>query len=96
MLKIYLVTYDIREARRLRAVHKKMLGYGDPLQDSVFRCELTEANKVRMATALGEIVKKDEDSVLIFDLGPAEGARAGMVEALGEPYAAGDHDAVVV
>jgi CRISPR-associated protein Cas2 len=38
----YLLTYDIREPRRLRRVHQVAKDFGDPLQYSVFVCDLTE------------------------------------------------------
>ena len=31
-----LVCYDVREPKRLRQTYRTMLGYGDPLQYSVF------------------------------------------------------------
>lgn len=57
----YLVCYDICEPKRLRNVYKTMRGFGEHLQYSVFRCELTDAEKVRMITALGKILNDQED-----------------------------------
>ncbi|HIB65620.1 MAG TPA: CRISPR-associated endonuclease Cas2, partial [Phycisphaerales bacterium] len=37
----FLVTYDICDPARLRKVHKIMLGHGQAIQYSVFRCFLT-------------------------------------------------------
>lgn len=37
----YLLTYDIRHPRRLRRVHGVAKDYGEPLQYSVFVCDLT-------------------------------------------------------
>ena len=95
-MQMYLVTYDIRHAKRLRKVHKTMKGFGDPLQYSVFRCEFSEANRVRMVSALSEVINHDEDQVLIFNLGPVDGIRADMVESLGQKYSPADHDAMIV
>lgn len=96
MLSVYLVTYDIRDPKRLRRVYKAMRGYGDHLQLSVFRCELSDANKVRMVAALDEILKKDEDQVLIFRMGPVDGTYTLQVEWLGVAYVPGEHEAIVV
>ncbi len=96
MLRLYLVTYDIRHPKRLRLVHRTMKGFGERIQYSVFRCELSPKGKVRMMASVSRHVKHDEDSVLIFDLGPLDGVRADMVDAIGRPYVPGDHDAVVV
>ena len=96
MSHTYLVTYDIRDDKRLRAVFKKMCGFGQHLQYSVFRCELSAANHVRMKAALAEIIDHRSDQVLIFNLGPADGFRADLVESLGQAYVVEDRDAVVV
>ncbi len=96
MLHAYLVTYDIRDDRRLKKVFKKMCGFGQHLQYSVFRCTLSEANKVRMKAALSEILDHRSDQVLIFDLGPADNFRADLVESLGQGYVVERRDAVVI
>ena len=43
----FLVAYDIREAKRLRTVHTAMKAFGNPLQYSVFVCDLDPSEKVR-------------------------------------------------
>lgn len=96
MLHTYLVTYDIRNDKRLRRVLKTMRGFGQHLQYSVFRCELSTANKVRLKAALTEIIDHHADQVLIFDLGPADGFRNDLVEGIGQAYVVEDRDAVVV
>jgi CRISPR-associated protein Cas2 len=66
----YLLAYDIRDARRLRRVHQVAKSYGDPLQYSVFVCDLSKMELLALkADLLGE-VKTSEDSIGIFDLGP--------------------------
>ena len=96
MLNVYLVTYDIADEKRLRLVFKTIHGFGEHLQFSVFRCELSPANLVRLKMTLAEIIDHRADQVLIFHLGPLDGFRADQVESLGQPYVHSDHDAVVV
>ncbi len=96
MLILYLVCYDICDDKRVKQVFKTMKGFGDHLQYSVFRCELTEMNLIRMKTALDEIIKVKEDQVLIFRLGPMDGTYTEQVEALGLPYEVADHGALIV
>ena len=67
----YLVGYDIGEPKRLRNVHKVMCGYGDPLQYSVFVCDLDGVERLYMQQDLADIIHHNEDRVLIVDLGPA-------------------------
>ncbi len=77
------VCYDVRDPVRLRRTHDTMLGYGDPLQYSVFLCELSRAERVLMETALRRVVSLREDSVIMIDLGPARGVAAKRISQLG-------------
>lgn len=79
----FVVCYDVREPARLRRVHQTMLGFGDPLQDSVFLCELSRAECVLMELALRRVALLREDSVIVIDLGPARGVAASRIRELG-------------
>lgn len=83
MRRRYLVAYDVSDPTRLRRVHKKLLGFGDPLQYSVFQCNLSDVEKLRMVEALSQLIHHDEDRVLIVDIGPVEGRAAAAFEFLG-------------
>ncbi len=63
----YLVTYDIRDDRRLRQVAKLMEGHGERVQYSVFRCRLTATSLERLRWELAHIVAP-EDNVLFIPL----------------------------
>ncbi|MFA7096009.1 MAG: CRISPR-associated endonuclease Cas2, partial [Gammaproteobacteria bacterium] len=39
--RLYIVSYDIADAKRWRAVFKIMKGYGEWLQLSVFQCRMS-------------------------------------------------------
>ena len=65
----YLLAYDIREPRRLRRVHSVAKDFGEPLQYSVFVCDLTEIELLDMKRELLEEMNTREDSVAVFDLG---------------------------
>ena len=84
MRRLYLVTYDISEPRRLRRVFKTMQGFGEHLQLSVFQCDLTAIDRVEMQAALQEIIDRDEDKVLIIDLGPTEPYPVKSFQVLGK------------
>lgn len=92
----YIVCYDICDPRRLRRVYSVMRGYGDHMQLSVFRCELSAAEKVQMITELGVEVKHDEDQVLIVPLGPPRGHNARSMETIGLPLSRPELHSVVV
>ena len=82
-LNCYVVSYDIREQKRLCRVHRAMLGFGEPVHYSVFRCDLTSKGRVEMVAALTELINLDEDRVMIIDLGPVEGRIEDRIEFLG-------------
>ncbi len=84
MRRLYLVTYDISDPRRLRRVFKTMRGFGAHLQFSVFQCDLTQIARIEMQAALEGIIHHDEDRVLIIDLGPAEARTVQGIQALGK------------
>jgi len=86
MRKIYLVTYDIRDDKRLRQVFKTMRNWGDLLQYSVFECQLNPVDLLKLKAALKEIINSAHDQVLFVDLGPAAGRGDRVIEALGQPY----------
>lgn len=67
----YLVAYDIRDDKRLRAVAGCMEGYGVRIQYSVFICDLSAREKILMRGDIETTMRQSEDSVMIIDLGAA-------------------------
>lgn len=93
----YFVCYDVSDQQRLARTHKKMLGYGDPVQYSVFSCELSRAELVLMVSDLEGILDLGEDRVLIIDTGEAGGRRSSAaVTTMGAQIRARREAAVVV
>lgn len=80
---LYIVTYDIADERRWRAIFKLMHGYGEWLQLSVFQCRLTRARLVDLQARLTDIIHHGDDHVMIVDVGPADGV-APRVLSLGK------------
>ncbi len=85
MKTVYLVSYDVADAKRLRLTYRKMNGFGSPLQYSVFRCELTPMQLIEMKSALWEILNLKEDRVMVVDLGPIGARGDDCVEFWGTP-----------
>jgi CRISPR-associated protein Cas2 len=79
----YLLAYDIRQSKRLRRVHQVAMTYGQPLQYSVFVCDLTKVELIDLRSDLLKEMKTDEDSVGIFDLGLPTGRGLECVEFIG-------------
>jgi CRISPR-associated protein Cas2 len=76
---LYVVTYDIGDAKRWRAVFELMNGYGEWLQLSVFQCRLGPRRHAEMVATLDHIIHDNQDHVLILDLGPVEDVRPGVI-----------------
>lgn len=96
MRSTYLVCYDICEDRRLRKVFQIVRGYGDHLQYSVFECQLTASDLVKLRSELANVIHHKEDQVLFVYLGPAEGRGDRVITALGKPYVSVDAPCIVV
>ncbi|QDU39637.1 CRISPR-associated endoribonuclease Cas2 [Maioricimonas rarisocia] len=88
MRQVHLIAYDIADVKRYRQVYKAMCGHGDPLQYSVFRCELSEIELHGLKETLWPILNLAEDRVMIVDLGPVEGRGDDCIEYWGEPRVA--------
>lgn len=86
MRQVFLVTYDVSDDRRRNDVFRILRGFGDHLQFSVFRCETSESELIRLRAALSQAIDHVEDQVLFANLGPVEGRGAEAITALGEPY----------
>ena len=67
----YFVAYDVSDPQRLMRMYKKMLGYGDRMQYSVFACNLNESELIMMRGELEGILNLKEDRVIIINTGSA-------------------------
>jgi CRISPR-associated protein Cas2 len=96
MRNTFVVTYDVCDPKRLRKIFILMQGYGDHLQLSVFRCELSKRELVELRAKAAKIINSAEDQVLFIDLGPADGRGSGCISALGKPYTLDEDRAIVI
>jgi CRISPR-associated protein Cas2 len=60
-----------------------MRGYGDPLQFSVFRCDLSLSERILLIEALSKLINHRDDQVMLIDIGPADGRGRESVETVG-------------
>lgn len=93
--RLYIVTYDISDSKRWRRVFRLMKGYGHWLQLSVFQCRLTLRRRQELAAALDGAVHRQEDHVLIIDVGPADKVDL-RVESLGKTFQSVERKAIIV
>lgn len=85
MRSVYLIAYDISCPKRYRKIYPVMCGYGDPLQYSVFRAELSDQELQMLKDLLWPLMNHDEDRVMIVDLGPIAGRGDDCIEFWGDP-----------
>lgn len=69
-----LVTYDVATStksgeRRLRKVAKICQDYGQRVQNSVFECLVTPAQKVQLEAQLLDVIDQEHDSLRFYHLG---------------------------
>ena len=93
--RLYVVTYDIGDAKRWRRVFKAMHGYGEWIQLSVFQCRLSRRRRAELETRLRELVKNAEDHVLLIDVGPADKIELAM-ESIGKTFSKIERRATVI
>jgi CRISPR-associated protein Cas2 len=95
MRRRFVVCYDISDPKRLTKVFHKMKGFGDPLQKSVFTCDLSPAEKVMMISAMTDIMNMKEDSIIIIDTGPTTAKRQSL-EYMGKPILPQEGSAAII
>ena len=81
----YVISYDIVDNRRRNRVSRILRAFGDRVQYSVFMADVSASACVRIERRLREVIDSTEDSVIIFDLGPARGRSEHRAHALGRP-----------
>lgn len=92
---LFVITYDIADTKRWRSVFKLMQGYGEWLQLSVFQCRLSRRRHAELTATLHELIKDDEDHVLLLDLGPADKVTPRVVS-LGKNFKPVEREPVIV
>ena len=96
MRQTFIVSYDIADPKRLRRVYRLMRGWGDHIQLSVFRCELSARELVELRSSLVRVIHHAEDQVLFVDVGPVDGRGSTSIRSIGKVYSAPERCAMVV
>ena len=71
---LVLITYDVNTEtalgkKRLRKVAKECQNYGQRVQNSVFECLLTSAEKCIVKSKLLDIIDENKDSLRFYNIG---------------------------
>lgn len=93
-----LVTYDVdttskEGAYRLRCVAKACVDYGQRVQNSVFECEVTDAQFCLLKERIKNIIDVSLDSIRFYILSKNESRR---VEVIGVETAYKVNDAIII
>lgn len=92
---LYIVSYDIRDPKRWRAVFRLMNGYGEWLQLSVFQCRLSRRRHADLLALLDQIILHGHDHVVMLDLGLADTVEPRVVS-LGKTFTAVEREPIIV
>lgn len=79
--------------KRLRQVARICKDYGQRVQNSVFECEVTEAQYVKLKDALSAVMDKSLDSIRFYHLNKNESRR---VETIGRETSYNFNDALIL
>jgi CRISPR-associated protein Cas2 len=82
----YLISYDICDPKRLRAVARISQKYGHRVQYSIFECSLTGVMLAKLKLELSNVIRPSEDQIMFILLGTTERAADIDIETLGIPY----------
>lgn len=74
------ISYDISSDKRRTKIHSILKSYGQWMQYSLFECDLTDAQLVKLQGRLAKLIRPEEDSVRFYHLC---GACAQRVERIG-------------
>jgi len=88
----YVIAYDIPDDGRRARLARLLLSYGDRLQYSVFVTDLIPARLVRLRGEVSNLILRNEDSVLVCDLGPTRSLTVDQFSYIGleRPITPGD------
>lgn len=73
---LLVVAYDVADDRRRARLHTLLLGWGTPVQESVFECEVDERGAREVKRRVRRMVRPAEDNVRFYALCSACAVRA--------------------
>lgn len=80
----YVLAYDVPDDRRRARLAKVLSQFGDRVQYSVFVADLSPAARVRLVDAVEVVLNIAEDSLLLCDLGLADGVEDDRFSYIGQ------------
>lgn len=81
-----LCAYDIAHDKRRDRLFRLLKDAGEHVQYSVFLCDLSPNERIRLETAARELLNAAEDQLLLIDLGPPRHDWQEDLKAIGMPW----------
>lgn len=66
MKAIYLISYDVKDDRRLQRIHRYLKGKGIHLQKSVFYCVFNKEDLKKTISGLSSLMDPNEDDIRFY------------------------------
>jgi CRISPR-associated protein Cas2 len=63
-----IVVYDISENKRRERLRKTLLRFGNPVQKSVFECDLSQRQTEKMERAIRAVMSGTEDNIRYYKI----------------------------
>jgi CRISPR-associated protein Cas2 len=79
----HLIAYDVADDRRRVKIANFLSAHGDRVQYSVFVVDCRPAKLIRIRAQLANLIRADEDSILLCDLGSPDLAARDTMQYLG-------------
>ncbi len=83
MSRLYIVSFDVTDKRRLRAVSKTLEDFGKRVQYSVFECHLDKTEHQALQKKLAELIDSEADHVRYYSLCPKD-QKAILIDGKGQ------------
>lgn len=88
--RLYLCTYDVlatKEGDKRRSkLFDLLLDHGEHVQYSVFLCELSRVERIRLVGEARRILNEREDQLLVLDIGPETFEWSSRLDCLGKTW----------
>lgn len=88
--RLYLCTYDVLSSKegdkRRTKLYELLLDHGEHVQYSVFLCELSTTERIRLVAAARRILHEREDQLLVLDIGPESFEWTSRLDCLGKSW----------
>ncbi len=84
----YLISYDVSDAKRLRQMHKLMMGYAKPMHYSVFIGHLLASERRALEEKIKSIISLNEDRVFFARLSRSQQLSKNAIVFFGRPFRA--------